>query len=198
MSGEQPRAGLLTLSLQPCPALRPHGLQPARLLCQWGFPGRDAAGVGCRALLQGIFPAQGLHTVPLIVLTGPPDSQNKVPSPGPLPTSPQLYLRLQGLLLSPCLRDLASSVSSTWNALPSPLPTCLCPLLQAPSSSLEEHSHSTSPVKPLTACPPNSRCPEDIGSGRCQVQLVTATPPHPAEEEPGAGEDPRVGHRGCG
>ena len=39
-------------SLQPC------GLQPARLLCLWDFPGKNA-GVGCRALLQGIFPTQG-------------------------------------------------------------------------------------------------------------------------------------------
>ena len=38
--------------------LRPHGLQPARLLCPWDSPGRDI-GVGCHALLQGIFPTQG-------------------------------------------------------------------------------------------------------------------------------------------
>ena len=37
---------------------RPHGLQPARLLRPWGSPGKDT-GVGCHALLQGIFPAQG-------------------------------------------------------------------------------------------------------------------------------------------
>ena len=30
----------------------PGGLQPARLLCPWDFPG-ESAGVGCRALLQG-------------------------------------------------------------------------------------------------------------------------------------------------
>ena len=33
--------------------LRPHGLQPARLLCPWGSPGKDT-GVGCHVLLQGI------------------------------------------------------------------------------------------------------------------------------------------------
>ena len=38
--------------------LRPHGLQPARLLCPWDFPGKNT-GVGCCALLQGIFLAQG-------------------------------------------------------------------------------------------------------------------------------------------
>ena len=39
-------------------SLRPHGLQPARRLCPWDFPGRNA-GVGCHFLLQGIFPTQG-------------------------------------------------------------------------------------------------------------------------------------------
>ena len=32
--------------------LRPHGLQPTRLLCPWDFPGKR----GCHFLLQGIFP----------------------------------------------------------------------------------------------------------------------------------------------
>ena len=39
-------------------ALRRHGLQPVRLLCPWGFPGKSA-GAGCHFLLQGIFPTQG-------------------------------------------------------------------------------------------------------------------------------------------
>ena len=33
-------------------------LQPARLLCAWDSPGKNT-GVGCHALLQGIFPTQG-------------------------------------------------------------------------------------------------------------------------------------------
>ena len=32
---------------------------PARLLCPWGFPGRNT-GVGCHFFLLGIFPSQGL------------------------------------------------------------------------------------------------------------------------------------------
>ena len=40
-------------------SLRPHGLQPARLLCLWNFPGKNT-GVGCHFLLQGIFLTQGL------------------------------------------------------------------------------------------------------------------------------------------
>ena len=39
-------------------SLRPHGLQPTRLLCPSDFPGKDT-GVGCHFLLQGIFPTQG-------------------------------------------------------------------------------------------------------------------------------------------
>ena len=37
-----------------------HGLQPARLLCPWNFPGKNA-GVGCHFLLQGNFLTQGLN-----------------------------------------------------------------------------------------------------------------------------------------
>ena len=33
-------------------SLRPHGLQPTRLLCPWDFPGKNT-GVGCHFLLQG-------------------------------------------------------------------------------------------------------------------------------------------------
>ena len=42
-------------------SLRPHGLQPARLLCPWNSPGKNT-GVGCHFLLQGIFPTQGSNT----------------------------------------------------------------------------------------------------------------------------------------
>ena len=35
-------------------------LEPARLLCPWDAPGKNT-GVGCRALLQGSFPNQGLN-----------------------------------------------------------------------------------------------------------------------------------------
>ena len=38
----------------------PHGLQPARLLCPWNFPGKST-GVGCHFLLQVIFLTQGLN-----------------------------------------------------------------------------------------------------------------------------------------
>ena len=38
--------------------VQPHGLEPARLLCPWDSPGKNT-GVGCHALLQGIFLTQG-------------------------------------------------------------------------------------------------------------------------------------------
>ena len=53
----------------------PHGPWPARLLCPWDSPGKNT-GVGCHALLQGIFLTQGLnlcllrllhwHSLPLV------------------------------------------------------------------------------------------------------------------------------------
>ena len=43
---------------QACLTLQPRGLQPARPLCAWSSPGKSA-GVGCHALLQGVFPTQG-------------------------------------------------------------------------------------------------------------------------------------------
>ena len=56
--------------------LWPHGLQPARLLCPWDSPGKNT-GVGCHALLQGIFPSQGLnpglqHYRQILLPTEPP------------------------------------------------------------------------------------------------------------------------------
>ena len=38
-------------------SLQSHRLYPARLLCPWDPPGKNT-GVGCHALLQGIFPSQ--------------------------------------------------------------------------------------------------------------------------------------------
>ena len=38
--------------------MRPHGLQPIRLLCSWNFPGKNT-GVGCCFLFQRIFLTQG-------------------------------------------------------------------------------------------------------------------------------------------
>ena len=73
-------------------SLRLHGLQPARLLCPWNFPGKDT-GVVCHFLLQGICPAQGwklhfLHwqadSLPLSHLRRPKFIGSSSNSPGPL------------------------------------------------------------------------------------------------------------------
>ena len=45
---------------QTCLTLRPHGLKLARLLCPWEFS-RQEYWKGLQALLQGIFPTQGLN-----------------------------------------------------------------------------------------------------------------------------------------
>ena len=44
-----------------------NGLQPARLLCPWDSPGKNT-GVGCHALLQGIFLTQGWNLCLLCLL----------------------------------------------------------------------------------------------------------------------------------
>ena len=41
-------------------SVQPHGLYPTRHLCPWDSPGKNP-GVGCHALLQGIFPTQRLN-----------------------------------------------------------------------------------------------------------------------------------------
>ena len=47
-------------------SLWPYGLQPTRLLCPWDSPGKNT-GVGCHALLQGIFLTEGSN-LPLLCL----------------------------------------------------------------------------------------------------------------------------------
>ena len=94
-------------------SLQPHGLLPARLLCLWDFPGKNA-GVGCHALRQGIFPIQGSNPHPLCLLHWQSSSLPLVPPGKPLAglTSYNLLLRKalrgQGFLfyLLPYLRYL--------------------------------------------------------------------------------------------
>ena len=47
-------------SLQACLTLRPYGLYSTRLYCPWVSPGKYTR-VGCHALLQRVFPTQGLN-----------------------------------------------------------------------------------------------------------------------------------------
>ena len=39
-------------------SLRPHGMEPTRILSPWDFPGKNT-GVGCHFLFQGTFPTRG-------------------------------------------------------------------------------------------------------------------------------------------
>ena len=56
-------------------SLRPHRLQPSRLLSDWDSLGKNN-GVGCHFLLEGIFPTQGLNPclkcLPLFTQQGEP------------------------------------------------------------------------------------------------------------------------------
>ena len=62
-------------------SMRPHGLQPARLLYPWGFPGKNTQ-VSGHALLQGIFPTPGSnpglpHGRQILYHLSPPEKPSK-------------------------------------------------------------------------------------------------------------------------
>ena len=59
-------------------SVQPHGPQPTRLLCPRDSPGKNT-GVGCYALLQGIFPTQGLNLHLLSLLDWQTDSLSLAP-----------------------------------------------------------------------------------------------------------------------
>ena len=64
--------GMHAKSFQSClTLLQAYGLQPSRFLCPWDSPGKNN-GVGCHALLQGIFLTQGSnpHLLHLPALAG--------------------------------------------------------------------------------------------------------------------------------
>ena len=79
-------------------SLRPHGLWPTKLLCPQDSPGKNT-GVGCHAVLQGIFLTQGLNlsllrllhwqvdSLPLVLLGKP---QNRVAAAKSLQLCPTL------------------------------------------------------------------------------------------------------------
>ena len=73
-------------SLQSCLTLRPHGLQPARLLCPGDSPGKKT-GVGCHALLLGTFPTQGSNPHLLHLLHRQAGSLPRAPPWKPAPCS---------------------------------------------------------------------------------------------------------------
>ena len=73
-------------------SLRPYRLQPARLLCPWDSPGKHT-GVGCHALLQGIFPTQGSNLRLLCLLHWQGGSVPLAPPGKPNSTYGTLFLK---------------------------------------------------------------------------------------------------------
>ena len=89
-------------------SLRPHGLQPSRLLCPWDFPGENT-GVGCHLLLQGILPTQGLNPSLLPATLHWQVDSSPLDPPGQVSTLSQLSHYFQGLLHPLALLPLISS-----------------------------------------------------------------------------------------
>ena len=95
-------------------SLRPHGLQPIRLLCPWDFPDKSA-GVDCHFLLQGIFLTQESKLGLPIALPSEPPMSSKF-------RSMSLHLRITPFnhfinFEMPCI--LASKIPGFLNWLPS-------------------------------------------------------------------------------
>ena len=72
-------------------SMRPHGLQPARLLCPWDSLGKNT-GVGCHDLLQQIFPTQGSNSCLLCFQPWQVGSLPREPPGKPKRTKYMLYL----------------------------------------------------------------------------------------------------------
>ena len=88
--GDHQRVCVSTLSRSVRSTLRPHGLEPARLLCPWDSPGKNP-GVDCHVLLQGIFPTQWSNPCLLCLLSRQANS---------LPLSHLRSLIISGMILT--------------------------------------------------------------------------------------------------
>ena len=64
-------------------SLQPYGLEPTRLLCPWDSSSKNI-GVGCHALLQGIFLTQGSNLCFLLLLHCQADSLPPAPHGKPI------------------------------------------------------------------------------------------------------------------
>ena len=110
-------------------SLRPHGLQPTRLLCPWDFPGKST-GVGCHCLLQ----IQVLGTQDLLIC---------------LLSHVRVFVTLWTVALQ-ALPSMRFSRQEYWSGLPCPSPRYLpdpgiestspaSPVLQVDSLPLSHH-----------------------------------------------------------
>ena len=75
-------------------SLRRCGLWPTRLLCLWDSPGKNT-GVGCHALLQGIFLTQGSNVSRFCLLHWQEGSLPLVPLEKPCTWKQRAFIRLQ-------------------------------------------------------------------------------------------------------
>ena len=72
-----------------------------QLLCPWDFPGKNT-GVGCQALLQGIFPTQGLNPRLFCLPHWQAGSLPLAPPGKPSSCFSKFQISLSWLLLHPC------------------------------------------------------------------------------------------------
>ena len=103
-------------SLQSCWTLRPHGLQSTRLLCPWDSLDKNT-GVGCHALLQGIFPKQESNSSLLCLLCWQAGSLPLVPPGRESRKAPQgpWGKRAATLLWSPYPPQFPTHTHDLWN-----------------------------------------------------------------------------------
>ena len=92
-----------------------HGLKPARLLCPWDFPGKNT-GVGCYALLQGIFPIQGLNPYLLCLLHWQEGSSPLIPPAKPWTYA--LFINKSQAQTSSQVKSLDHNHISAWTQTP--------------------------------------------------------------------------------
>ena len=134
------RSGSVSLSN----SLQPPGLQLARLLCSWNSPGKNT-GVGCHALLRGIFPTQRLNLGLLCLLHWQAGSL-PLASPGKpnsSPMQPNFYNKLFSYSL-PKLHSL--SYIFFFYHLYDKIPTFFCIYTQTVNSSPLAKKYATAQI----------------------------------------------------
>ena len=108
-------------------SVRPHGLWPTRLLCPWDSPGKNT-GVGCHALLQGIFPTQGSNPCLLGLLHRQAESLPLAPAGKPL-------IRLSSTALWPLSAGSCSQLPETTLRSSTPRPPIMTAKISKPAGA---------------------------------------------------------------
>ena len=140
-------------------SLRPYGLQPARLLCPWNFPGKDT-GVSCHFLLQGIFLTLGSNLHLVCLLHWQVDRRFTAVPPGK--SNIEYYQGLNTQKINSNIRSDQISRSVVSNSLrpyesQHPRPPCPSPTPGVHSNSYPSsqwcHPAISSSVVPFSSCP---------------------------------------------